>query len=370
MKSSPRLLLVIFIGALVATIAAACERYEPPPTPVIEGLSAGLLYDSKAPLVIDFGQPIDPATLKMKVAAYTPNLEGDLPDEDDDPDTELKVILAHDTLDGDRGGSAELVADNSKLVFTPSSALPVGPKLVLLVEGGLTGTGGRVRVNRTRILFSYAVRCNAGARSTQLQTGVYFVLLEVDQPLGTQIQLYGALDVDADTGAFIGQFTNADRSRDGSRCPTPCGEADACRLLPTPACVAPSLKAGTVDEHTDFVPNFEPPTGYSFRVEGCAVDESNGAGVVSAPADMVVQSPPVTVAGLTMTAFFGPDESGTIRGTGSLTADTIYLGGNVLGNSGGRGSMTAIRIPDDLVPSNVPRPAKGASDGGVSDASR
>ena len=355
----------------------ACERYEPPPTVTIEGLQGGLLYDSKAPLVLSFGQPIDLSTLTLKIAKFDTNLEGDLADEDDDPNTELSVILSHDPLDGDKGGRLELDPDGSTVRFIADSALPVGPKLVVLVEPGIKGTGGRVRENRTRIPFSYAVRCTKGTRAENFQSGVYFVLLEVEQPLGTQIQLFGAIDVDPATGAFIGQFTNGDRNPDGTRCPSPCKDIDRCRLLPSPECVAPSLRAGTSDEHTDYVINAEPPTGYSFPIEGCAIDDGTGSGVVTAPATMIVQSPPVTVEGLRMTGFFGPDATGAVRATGGLTADTVLLGTNTLG--AGKGSMTATLIPVDKVPQGVPRATKSASaaadggatsSGGASDAGR
>jgi len=357
----------LFTGAVLGIAAPACERYEPPPTVTIEGLQGGLLFDSKAPLVLSFGQPIDLATLNLKVATLEANLEGELADEDADPDTELRVLLGHDPVEGDRGGRIELSPDGSQLSFIPDSALPVGPKLIVLVEPGLTGTGGRTRVNRTKIPFSYSVRCTKGTRAEKLKSGAYFVLLEVEQPLGTQIQLYAAIDVDPASGAFVGQFTNGDRNPDGTRCPSPCKEIDRCRLLPSPACVPPSLRAGTSDEHTDFVPNIEPPTGYSFSVEGCAVDDVSGAGVITAPATMVVQSPPVTVEGLTMTAFFGPDDKGMVRATGSLNADSVYLGTTKLG--AGKGSMTATFIPVEQVPANLPRPTKAAGDGGV-DAGR
>jgi hypothetical protein len=193
-----------------------------------------------------------------------------------------------------------------------------------------------------------------------MQSGIYFALLDVQEPLGVQIQLYGAFDVDPATGALSGQFTNADRNAEQA-CPTPCGSADVCRLLPAPACVMPSLRAGIADEWPDFVPNVTPPTGYSFSVQGCAVDDGESTGVLTAPATMVVESPRVTVEALTLTASFSTDG----RGTGSLVADTVRLGGNPLG--AGRGTMTAVRIPDDRVPPNVPRPTTvpgGASDGG------
>jgi hypothetical protein len=368
MKNARSFLTVMFFTLGVA--AVACEVYEPPPTPTIDGLQGGILYDAKAPLGISFGQSIDVSTFSFKVARFDTDIEGDLGDEDVDPNTELNVIVSHDPVDGDKGGHIEVGGDGSSLRFVPDSAFPVGPKLVVLVEPGLTGTGGRKRIDRTRIPFSYAVRCT-GAHAEKLQSGVYFVLLEVEQPLGTQIQLYGAIDVDPATGAFVAQFTNADRNPDGTRCPSPCKDIDRCRLLPAPECVAPSLRAGTADEYTDFVPNAEPPTGYSFPVEGCAVDDDTGSGVVTAPATMVVESPAVTVAGLTMTAFFGPGAAGDVRATGGLTADNVYLGTATLG--AGKGSMTARFIPADQVPPGVPRPTKPVGDAGAaggSDAGR
>lgn len=363
-----RKLLRILVLTLLAVTglgvsAPACERYEPPPTVTIVGLQGGLLFDSKAPLVLSFGQPIDLSTLDLKVAAFETNSEGDLGDEDGDPNTELKVYVGHHPVDGDKGGHIEVVGDGSAIRFVLDAALPVGPKLVVLVEPGLKGNGGRTRNNRTRIPFSYTVRCAKDTRAEKLKSGVYFVLLEVEQPLGTQIRLFGAVDVDPATGTFVAQFTNAARNPDGTRCPSPCKDIDRCRLLPAPECVAPSLRAGTADEYPDFVPNAEPPTGYSFAVEGCAVDDGNGSGIVTAPATMVVQSPPVTVEGLTMTAFFSPDARGSVRATGSLTADAVVLGTTKLG--AGRGSMTATFLPADKIPAGVPHPTRPASSVGA-----
>jgi hypothetical protein len=363
-----RLVAVILVaGSAAGLMAPGCQVYEPPPTVGIQGLQGGLLYDSKAPLVLTFGQAVDLSTLNFKVARNETNIDGLLPDEDEDPDTELYVLLSHDASNGDVGGSLELSPDGAAARFVPEAALPVGPKLVVIVEPGLTGTGGRVRRNRTKIPFSYSVRCNAGAKAEKLKSGVYFVLLEVEQPLGTQIQLYGAIDIDPATGAFIGQFTNGDRNADPNRCPSPCKDTERCRLLPAPACVVPSMRAGTADEYTDFVPNVEPPVGYSFPVQGCAVDDGAGAGVLTAPATMIVQSPAVTVEGLTMTAFFAPDAKDVVRATGSLTADAVYLGTTKLGP--GKGTMTATYIPDALLPPGVPRPVRTSADAGASGGS-
>jgi hypothetical protein len=364
MRSLPRTLLGVLTAAAVACGATfACNGYVPPPRPTLVGLSGSTLADPKAPLAIDFGKPIDPATLRLKVAYFDTDIEGDLPDETEPPG-ELRVLFSHDPDEGDRGGTVEVDPSGASVRVLPQGSFPVGPKLVLLVEGGLTATDGRVLVHRTRVPFSYLVTCGAGARAEHFQSGIYFLLLDVEEPLGTQIQLFGDIEIDPSTGVMTGQFTNADRNRDPARCPTPCGSSDACRLLPSPACVPPSTKAGTVDEHSDFLPNATPPTGYSSFIEGCTVDDDAGAGLVTAPASMIVESPPVTISGLTMTAFFAADANGTVRGTGSLAAEAVALSGNLIGP--GKGTMTAVRVAPEEVPPGIPAPPRPeAADGGL-----
>ena len=360
-------LLVLGMIAIAGASSPSCASYEPPPTVTIVGLRGGVLYDAKAPLVLSFSQPTDPATLKMRLAFYDVDLEGNLPDEDEDPsnDSQLRVVLDHDPVDGDRGGHAEFDPQGTWMRFVPDSAFPVGPKLIVLVEPGLKGTGGRTRIDRTRLPFSYSVQCTTGTRADTLKSGVYYVLLDVAEPLGSQIQLYGAIDVDAATGAFVAQFTNADRNPDGARCGGACNDTERCRLLPKQECVVPSLRAGTVEEYSDFVPDVSPPAGYSFPVEGCAIDDGEGAGVITAPATMVVQQPAVTVEGLTMTAFFRPGTDGITRATGSLVADTVRLNGTRIG--AGKGNMNARIIPASEVPHGVPHapPTKSGADAGT-----
>jgi hypothetical protein len=361
MLKRPYLLGLVFAaGASLMSLAGGCGHYDPPPGVTVLGLSAGTLADPRAPLVIDFGKPIDPATLRLKIAFLETDPEGDLPDEDGNPDTELRLIARKDSSEGDLGAQFDLEPDGSHLRITTPAALPVGPKLVLLVEGGLRALDGTERRVRTRVPFAYAITCG-GAKATTFASGVYFVLLEVEQPLGTQIQLYGAIDVDPTTGAFSGQFTNADRNRDGSRCPGGCPATDACRLLPEPKCDAPSARAGTADEYTDFVPNASPPTGYSFAVRGCAVDVGEARGIITAPATMIVEQPKVTVQALTMTARFVKGPDGVTRATGSLIADATLLGTAGLGP--GKGSMTAVRMPDDKIPPGLPQPPKDTDAG-------
>jgi hypothetical protein len=144
----------------IGPISASCEEYEPPPGASLEGLSSGALdlADPRGPLVVDFGMPIDPSTLFVKVALFEPDAEGNLGDEDADPNTELHVLVRHDGEGHDLGARAELDPDRSKLRLLLDQSLPTDVPLVLLVEGGLRGGGGgpndRVTRDRQRIRFS------------------------------------------------------------------------------------------------------------------------------------------------------------------------------------------------------------------------
>src|SRR5689334_7993940 len=128
--------------ALIAAVAAggACDEYEAPPRPVLQGLESGVLTDSRAPLALDFGTAIDPNTLRVKIALYETDAEGNLKDEDDNPESELRVLLRRDPGEGDFGVTADVDAPAGHVVLNPQAALPVGPKLVLIIEPGLAST--------------------------------------------------------------------------------------------------------------------------------------------------------------------------------------------------------------------------------------
>lgn len=353
---------VLSVLSVILVALGACEDYEPPPDVSVEGMTNGVMTDPRAPFVIDFGMPVEESSVVVQVAFYDVDAGGNLPDERTPPQP-LRIVFKHDPTQGDFAATATFEDGDTKLRLVPTGAMPVGPQLVLLVDPGLRSQDGRERHYRTRIPFSYEVQCPPAARATAFQSGVYFLLLQVDKPIGTQIQLFGAIDVDSTTGAFVGQFTKARRNPDGNRCPTPCDSTDACTLYPSPHCVPPSTAAGTVDEYPDWIPNATPPTGFSFEVHGCAVDDGNATDVLTQPATMIVQQPSVTVQGLTMSAQFAPGADGVVRATGSLTADDTYLGKGALGP--GSGTVTARRVPDGQVPSGVPQPPPGALDAGA-----
>lgn len=360
-----KLTFLISILLLTLAVGAACGNYKSPPVPSIEGADQGILHDSSAPLVIDFSKPIDPTTLSLKVVRFEANAEGQLADETGDPDATLDPLFSHDQIDGDIGGTSVLDPSGTKLTITPAARFPVGPKLAVLIEPGLSDAAhddtGTTAV-RKRLLFSYAFTC-AGTGTAVLTSGDYFFLLDVEQPVGTQIKVFAKLDVDAASGRFTGQFTFAQRLTDPNRCPTPCpSDKPVCKTLPgPPVCVVPSERAGTTTEWPDFFPNATPPIGYSFTVNGCAEDQPDGtATFASEPANMVVEQPAVQIQGLVLVASFAKNATGDLTATGSVTGDNIVLGNGALGPGHGTALAQSLPANDGLdipPPPTAPTPA-------------
>jgi hypothetical protein len=119
--------------------------------------------------------------------------------------------------------------------------------------------------------------------------------------------------------------------------------------------VIPSTQAGSVDEFPDYVPNDDPMTGFSFETEGCTVDEgSASATLATSPVDVSVSSPMVTLRNAALDASFSLDTDGTLRGSGTLTADAVLLG--TISSGMGAGNLTARSIPAAKVPPGIPQP--------------
>lgn len=331
-----------------------CEVYDAPPAPYIEGGEDGVLEDAKAPLVVSFAESIDPATLNVKLIRVVTDVEGNLGDEDEDPETELNILFSYG--DENIGGMGELIENDSKLRITPNAALPVGSKLAVLVETGLTDLNGNATKTRKRLTFGYSFKLECNAPSAVFDTGYYFLLADIKKPIPVQVQLWTYFEIDPLTGEVRGQCTNADRIKDPNRCPMPCKSTEVCRLLPEPACVAPSERAGTVDEYSDYVPNPTPPTGYTFSIQGCVQDQPDGsAAFITAPTEVVVQQPAVTLRNVTLAASLSKDAQGVLRGGGSLTADEVLLGPNPSGK--GEGSLDLRSVSENAAPKDTPKPA-------------
>jgi hypothetical protein len=180
-----------------------------------------------------------------------------------------------------------------------------------------------------------------------------------------QLQLFGRVELNSATGAFDAVFTKAKRNPDPNRCHPPCPSTDVCQLVPSQACVIPSTVAPSVDAYSDYVPNPDAPTGFSFSTTGCAVQQgSTTASFAIAPTDVQVTMPMVTLRNTSLSSSFTPDSTGTLRGTGTLTADAVLLGNFNAGM--GQGNLTARSIAPADVPPGVPGPDGGppTPDGG------
>ncbi len=349
-RLSPALLLAT---ALLAA-PPGCAEYEGPPLITLTGADNGHLSDATAPILLTFSKPADPLTVKMEIARLITDVEGNLGDEDDDPKTDIEVLFSTDPKEGDTGGFSVFSADNTTLKIKPSAAFPVGASLVLLIEKGFADNAGHATTARKRIPFSYQFDLKCDKPSAVFRTGTYFFLADVKEPIPAQVKLFASIIVDPATGAFVGRFTNAIRNPDPKRCSPACAATEACRLLPMQDCVAPSERAGTAEEFSDFIPNTTPPTGFSFQTTGCAIDQPDGTtAFITAPTDVAVQSPPVTLRNTQITGSFKLVAE-VVQGTGAINADDVLLGTTSSGKAAG--SMAARSIPDDQVPSGVPQP--------------
>lgn len=341
-------------AALPLSLLTGCAVYDPPPDAWIEGEVDGLV-PSGQPLEVVFSEPIDPSTLRLSVVPFVTDAEGDLADEDTDPSTELAPFFTHDPGSGDTGGTGQLSADGTRFRIEPGSSLPIGPKLAVLLEQGLSDRDGHDTGVRTRLTFAYQFSCAGGKGTSLLTDGGYFFLFDIEKPFAVQIQILADVRIDPETGVLRAQFTNADRNPAPDLCPVPCESTEVCRLVPEPECVVPSEKAGTPNEYSDFVPHPEPPTGYSFTVDGCAEDASDGSAVLAtAPTNLVVQQPPVEVVDLAITCAFTPGADGVLRCAGSSGARDVLIGGSSAGPA--EGGATGRLLPPEDVPKDLPAP--------------
>ena len=155
-------LLACALVPLTAT-QTGCDTYYAPPSIDIDGLTQGVLHDPGAPIVIDFGKPIQPDTLKLSIVKYEADDLGNLLDERGDDSVPLKPIYQLDPDAGiELGGKSGLSEDGTQFVITPLARMPVGTKLALVVEPGLKSTHGEDTRVRHRVLFGYDFSCTNG----------------------------------------------------------------------------------------------------------------------------------------------------------------------------------------------------------------
>jgi hypothetical protein len=114
--------------------------------------------------------------------------------------------------------------------------------------------------------------------------------------------------------------------------------------------------ASSVDDYPDFVPNLDASAGgFTFDVTGCTVDQGAlTATLATAPTDVDLASPDVTLRNAALSASFTRGSDGTLRGTGALSADDVLLGTAAFG--AGQGDLTGRSIPAADAPSGIPQP--------------
>ena len=69
---------LLFLLFVFVTVSVSCASYDPPPKVEIIDLQQGVLADSRAPLLLYFGMPVDPETLTVRVALNETDPEGNL----------------------------------------------------------------------------------------------------------------------------------------------------------------------------------------------------------------------------------------------------------------------------------------------------
>ena len=338
----------------------SCETFDGPPEPSLLDARAGLLSDPAAPVRVKFSKPIDPGTLKLYLVPLDVDEQDHLPDERGAPATDIRVldpIYVHNPIDltSDFGGASVLQENDTLFVATLRARLPVGQRLAVLVEPGLANTtNGLVTHVRRRLPFALDFQCsNKGTKIGH--TGAYFFLLDVETPLALQVQLFAWLDVDENTGRFIGQFTNADRLPNVGKCAATCASDEVCQTSPEARCVLASDKAQTVDDFVDFFPQLDATLGYGATIQGCIEDQNDTtAALATAPANLVITSPPVSIDALTVVTALASDPDGVLRGTGGGSADNARLGTGNLGRAAG--TVHARSLRDSETPPNLPHP--------------
>lgn len=346
----------LWMAVATAALSSSCDKFDSPPEIAVIGLKDGRLADSKAPIDLAFSEPVDPASLSVKIVRLQTDGEGNLEgDPGAAPGTVSQLLFTYPTNE-EVGGTGLFSEGNTRFRINVNEKLPlpVGPSMAVIIEPGLRDLAGVDTKARRRIPFGYGFSCTGKTPSGPFTTGQYFFLVSVLNPLGLQVQLVASIEVDPVTGAFRSRFTNGDRIPDPNRCPTPCASSEVCKLIPEPKCVAPSEKAAAVEEFPDYYANNTPPAGFSFPAIGCAEEQSPGVVTFgNEPVDAVLQLPKVTIRNIVLSGSFS-EVGGQLRGSGTFTSSEVLLG--TIESGPGDGTFEAIRIPDDQQMPDVPAP--------------
>ncbi|MEM9692503.1 MAG: hypothetical protein AAGA56_08165 [Myxococcota bacterium] len=346
------------LGLSFVALQPGCNNdFDAPPQGSIVNLVDGILPDPSGTLTIAFDEEIVPETLRLRVVRLELDPEGNLLPPDQIP-TLFSGQFEPSFNDFDvQGGRGVLYQGNTRFDINLFQTFPVGPSLAVVIEPGLRNTAGEEWKVQQILPFGFEFSCGEPIPTGFPAESFLFLVAEVEQPVGAQLQLVGDFRVDQTTGDFAGQLTNAvrDDSVDCGQFGLNCAGQEVCRTLPAPDCVDPSVRAATADEWPDYVVTSEPPVGYSFPGVGCVVDvEEDVFSFTNLPTDADVSSPDITVLGLVLNLEATRGADGLLRGGGTFTASEILLGSTSSGS--GSGTVTFVEIPADQVPDGVVAP--------------
>jgi hypothetical protein len=342
--------------------AVACQTFDPPPQVWIARSENGTMRDTpEQPLELVFSEPYRASSLRMKVVPAEFDAEGNLLDEQHPAKpTEFSesIVVAYDGArpdDPERSFGASFERFTDRLVVRQDDPFAWAAPYLVLIEPGLEDLDGNATLPRKRLPFTYGLT-SGGPNS--LPTGYYYFLMNVEF-LATQIQVYAYLDVDPVSGDWRAIFTNGNRllalnKRPG--CPDSCPtDEPICALFPNVRCAKPSEKQGSLAEFRDFLPEPDPPDGYTFIADGFARDEADGSialGTKPFLIDIVIGQGGINVRaeGTTVNGAFRRDPKQPTRwiASGSLGVEVVKI--NNAGNSTTKGEFTAMTLePSEVI---------------------
>jgi hypothetical protein len=250
-----------WMAVATAALSSSCDKFDSPPEIAVIGLKDGRLADSKAPIDLAFSEPVDPASLSVKIVRLQTDGEGNLEgDPGAAPGTVSQLLFTYPTNE-EVGGTGLFSEGNTRFRINVNEKLPlpVGPSMAVIIEPGLRDLAGVDTKVRRRIPFGYGFSCTGKTPSGPFTTGQYFFLVSVLNPLGLQVQLVASIEVDPVSGAFRGRFTNGDRIPDPNRCPTPAPPPRSASSSPSPGVWPPPRRPAPSRNSPIITPTTRPP---------------------------------------------------------------------------------------------------------------
>ena len=183
--------------ALLACACIACESYDPPPEVTLVVSQTGT-WALDAPLELTFSEPIKSETLKISIWPFELDEEGEIA-------TGVVPLVDSCTLGGDSCGDLGLTlgadASSAELDLSVLFADRQGEPYILEVHEGLTDSGGKVRITRSRFDFQVSPSSGSGPVVAELNSGVMLLVADRTEILpGVYLRLFVDIVIDSDTG--------------------------------------------------------------------------------------------------------------------------------------------------------------------------